>query len=137
MKKIFLLALLVVTLNACTDNKAEEKALLNDVIKIHDKVMMADEALMKNKMQLDTISKQVSPIANDNATIKSLSKKLVDADTAMENWMHKFDPDFTGKSHDDIMNYLNQQKKQIVAIDSQIKVAVNESDNYLKNIKRK
>jgi hypothetical protein len=136
-KKIFLLALLVVTLNACTDNKAEEKALLNDVIKIHDKVMMADEALMKNKMQLDTISKQVSPIANDNATIKSLSKKLVDADTAMENWMHKFDPDFTGKSHDDIMNYLNQQKKQIVAIDSQIKVAVNESDNYLKNIKRK
>ena len=38
----------------------------------------------------------------------------------MSDWMHKFNPEQTGKSHDEIMTYLDAQKKQITAIDSQM-----------------
>ena len=55
MKKLFLAAFAVLTLNACTSPKDEEKKALDEIIKIHDKVMGFDEQLMKNKMKLDTI----------------------------------------------------------------------------------
>jgi hypothetical protein len=62
---------------------------------------------------------------------------LLSAEEAMETWMSNFKPDFTGKSHDDIMKYYRDQKKQITAVDSQMDVAINESNKYLSNKKFK
>ena len=124
-----------VILSACTDKKAQEEAVLNDVIKIHDKVMASDDRLMKNKMQLDTLLKQGKLTSKDSA--KMLSDKLTVADSAMEKWMHDFDPDHAGKSHDETMTYMTKQKAEIAAIDSQLDIAISESGKYLKNIKVK
>lgn len=134
MKKVFTAALIAFILTGCTDKKAQKQAALDDVIKIHDKVMGADEHLMKNKMQLDSLLKLPNLQAKDTAAL--LRSNLNTADSVMENWMHKFDPDYKGKSDDETLAYFTDQKKQIAAVDSELDKAISASDKYLKKIKK-
>jgi hypothetical protein len=60
-----------------------------------------------------------------------------DADNAMSDWMHKFDAENKGKSHQEIMDYLEAQKKLISKIDTQINVAVTGSTKYITQIPAK
>jgi hypothetical protein len=130
----FLLALLFF---GCSEKKApdkdQEKALLDEVIKVHDEVMGADEHLMKNKMLLDSLAK--ASVNVDSA--KAYSSQLTLADSAMSTWMHKFDAENTGKTHEQIMTYLDAQKKEISKVKVQINTALSASDTYLKKIKSK
>src|ERR1700748_3633974 len=125
MKKIFMILLTGAVLSACTDKKAEEKTILDSIMATHDKVMGADEQLMKNKMQLDTLAKQNLP-TKDSAEM--LSKMSGAAENNMENWMHKFDPEHKGKSNDETIAYLNDQKKQITQIDSELTAMIEMSN---------
>jgi len=132
MKKYIGIVLSLAILLGCADNKKQEKLLLDSVIAVHDKVMTNDEHLMKNKMLLDSIIKNVP--AKDSA--KVYLKLVDDADSAMSDWMHKFDVENRGKSHQEIIDYLNDQKKKISAIDVQISKAINESEKYLNQNKK-
>jgi len=138
MKKLFILLAACAVLSACGDSKKQEKAALDSVIKIHDKVMGSDDQLMSNKMKIDTLLKETLP--GDTAATKrqlmGLKIQLTQAEDAMENWMQKFDPEQKGKSHEDIMNYLEAQKAQIKTINAAIDSAVNSSATYLKTIKK-
>jgi hypothetical protein len=131
MKKILVVALSVALFTACSDDAKKESDLKNEIINMHEKLMNNDEALMKNKMKLDTLLKQ----KKDTASVKPLISKATAADDAMEQWMSKFQPDMTGKSHEEVINYYTDQKKQILAVDSQINAAVKESGQYLSNHK--
>ncbi|MBC7399912.1 MAG: hypothetical protein H7289_08195 [Mucilaginibacter sp.] len=134
MKKIFFATLICLALNACNDPKADEKAVLNDVIKLHDKTMGFDEQVMHNKMKLDTLLLEAK---NDEAKtrIKYLTTRLTKAESAMEDWMQNFDPAKKG-THEEIMSYITAQKKQITAVDTLLSGAVKESAEYLKPFKK-
>ena len=133
MKKLLIAASVCFVFSACNNSKEQEKDLLNDVLKVHDKVMNSDEKLMENKMQLDTLLKRPAKDTAEKANMKAISLKLVAAEEAMETWMQKFQPDMTGKSHDEIMKYYSSQKKQIMSVDSQMNAAIVESGKYLSN----
>ena len=133
MKKIFAVALMALTLGACNNDKAQEKALLDDVIKLHDTVMGKDEKLMKNKMKIDTLLITIKDTLAQKP-LKTLSTNLVTAEEAMENWMQNFDPEQKGKTHDQVVAYLNDQKKQVAAIDSNINVVIKQSSEYLNQL---
>lgn len=137
MKQILIVALTAMLFYSCADNTQEEKNLLNDILKVHDKVMNKDEVLMKNKSHLDSLLKSKLKDTAEKVNIKAIDLKLVAAEEAMENWMTKFQPDMTGKSHDEVMKYYSDQKKQVAAVDSQVNVAIKESDKYLSNHKIK
>jgi hypothetical protein len=137
MKKILLAAFISLALSACSDTKKQEKDLLDNILKVHDKVMGNDEALMKNKMQLDSLLKLPAKDTAEKVNMKALDTKLVAAEEAMETWMHKFEPDVTGKSHDIIIKYYNEQKRGIMSVDSQMNVAITESNKYLSNRAKK
>ncbi len=137
MKKLLIAAFIGLTLSSCSDTKKQEKDLLDELLKVHDKVMGSDEALMKNKMQLDSLVKLPAKDTAEKTNIKAFDTKLQAAEEAMETWMNNFKPDFVGKSHDDIMKYYSDQKKQIMAVDSQMNVAIKESTTYLSNKKAK
>jgi len=133
MKRILICVALAILAAGCSDDKNQEKLLLDTVIKTHDKLMADDGVIMKNKMAL-------KPFASAPATKDSVAiyiKTLSDADDAMMGWMNKFSPDFTGKSHEQIMVYLHGQKAQILKLDSQINNAVAASNQYLTKIKTK
>ncbi|AYL95972.1 hypothetical protein [Mucilaginibacter celer] len=133
MKKLYLALLAGIALSACNDTKKQEKDLLNQVIAVHDKVMASDEQLMKNKMLLDSLVKHASPAVNMD-TAKAYIKQIDDADNAMSDWMHNFDAENKGKTHQEIMTYLEDQKKLIVKIDTQIASAVAGSTKYITQI---
>jgi hypothetical protein len=135
MKKTLLFATFTLALSACKDPKIEEKAVLDDVIKIHDSVMSKDEQLMHNKMKLDTLLTEAK-IQDAKAKISQLRGQLNKADSAMSDWMQKFDPEQKGKSHEEIMNYLSAQKKQVLVIDSLVNSSVKQSAEYLKSLKK-
>jgi hypothetical protein len=137
MKQFFIIILTGLALISCSDNTQQEKNLLNELLKVHDKVMSNDELLMKNKMKLDTLIKLNVKDTIEKQQVKVLDTKLSVAEEAMENWMHKFEPDVNGKSHDEVMKYYGDQKKQIMTIDSQMNAAITESNKYLSNNKSK
>jgi succinate dehydrogenase flavin-adding protein (antitoxin of CptAB toxin-antitoxin module) len=136
MKKHLLAAAGIALLLGCTDTKKQEKDLLNQVIAVHDKVMANDEQLMKNKMLLDSLVKHNAPNINKD-TAQVYLKLVDDADNAMSDWMHKFDAENKGKSHQEIMDYLDVQKKLINKIDTQINEAVTGSTKYINQIPAK
>ncbi|WP_184549935.1 hypothetical protein [Mucilaginibacter sp. FT3.2] len=133
MKKYIGVILAATVLLGCSDTKKQEKLLLDSVISVHDKVMANDESLMKNKMLLDSLVKNV-PTVKDSA--KVYLKLVDDADSAMSDWMHKFDVENKGKSHKEVIDYLSDQKKKITAIDAQINTAVTQSTKYLSQTKK-
>lgn len=137
MKTKIVLALCCLTcfIFACSNKQEEEKKQLNDILAVHDKVMSASEITMKNKMQLDSLIKKYGTDTSKNKQVIVLDKKLNDADEAMENWMHQFNPDYTGKSHDQIMEYLRSQHQQLLKVDSQLNDANNQSTTYLSKTK--
>jgi hypothetical protein len=137
MKKILIAAFIGLTLSACSDNKKQEKDLLDKVLKVHDKVMGSDDALMKNKMQLDSLLKLPAKDTAEKTNMKAMALKLHAAEEAMEIWMQKFEPDVTGKSHDEVVKYYTQQEKAIQSVDSLMNVAVAESNKYLSNRSKK
>ena len=113
MKKILITVFIGLALSACSDGKKQEKDLLNNILKVHDKLMGNDDALMKNKMQLDSLLKLPAKDTAEKVNMRALDTKLLAAEEAMETWMHQFEPDVTNKSHDDVMKYYEGQKKQI------------------------
>lgn len=135
MKKTLLTLFIASILFGCSNKKAEKSAIMDDVMKVHEKVMEVDGQVIANRMKLDTLLKDNALAAKDTALL--LDKKLTSAEDAMEGWMHKFDYEQKGKSDEEVIAYMNGQKKLIMAIDSQLNVAVTESNAFLKKIKSK
>ncbi|QJD97863.1 hypothetical protein HH214_19260 [Mucilaginibacter robiniae] len=138
MKYIKVLTISVLTsliLISCQDNKKQETDLLDGILKMHDKVMADDEAVMKNKILLDSLLK-TKQIPENSATVFQTVQELDHANEAMENWMHQFNADYAGKPHDEIMQYLTDQKKKLSAVDMQLDKAVKNSNTYLSTIKK-
>jgi hypothetical protein len=143
-KMMFAAFLLVFT--ACKDTKKDEKKLEGEVMEMHEKVMGDGETAMQNKMKLDTlilkkdIVKKAFPTIDtsaENKTMRNLSSQILKADDAMSDWMHNYDPDFRGKSHQEIMDYLAQQKKIVGQINTQYKSVIQSSNQYLLKYKKK
>ena len=135
MKKLFIAAFAVFALSACNDGKDQEKALQDEVIKVHDKVMGDDNKLMDNKMKIDTLI-TTTPDTAKKAELTHLKAELMVAEQAMENWMQNFDPEKGSKSHEEKVTYLTDQKKQIMTIDSLMNAAIDKSTQYLNTLKK-
>ena len=135
MKKLLLILLAGSLLYSCSNQKGEKKAIMEDVMKVHEKVMEVEGQVIANRMKLDTLINQNKIAGKDSAEM--LVKKMSAAEDAMEDWMHKFDYEQKGKSDDDVITYMNTQKKLIMTIDSQLNTAVKESTIYLKTVKIK
>ena len=136
MKKIFITACFGLILSACSDSRKQEKDILNEILKVHDKLMGQDEQLMKNKMQLDSLIKLPAKDTAAKTNMKALDLELKAAEESMENWMHNFEPDVTGRPHDEVLKYYNKQKKGIMSVDSQMNAAITESNKYLSNLSK-
>jgi len=123
----------IAVLAGCGNNeKARENSLLDSVKSAHDKIMADDDENMQVKKQLKQLLAS-KPQLKDSTDY--FLKKLDDNDSLMMDWMNKFNPEFTGKSHEQIMAYLNAQKKQIMQIDSAMKNGNKAAVNFISRSK--
>ncbi|OCX53193.1 hypothetical protein BEL04_02460 [Mucilaginibacter sp. PPCGB 2223] len=138
MKKIlYTLLAIAAVLTACNNDKKQEKDLQKQVIDFHEKVMADDEKAMVSKLKLDTVMMQARLAKADTAEAHKLSAALMAADDDMGNWMQKFEPDFSGKGHDDVMKYLTEQQTKVKAVDEQLIEATKQAQTYLQTVKKK
>jgi hypothetical protein len=136
MKKLRFLVIAAILLSGCAgSNKAQEKAVLDSIINVHEKVMTGDEQLMKNKMLLDTLLKN-NPWLNVGVPITDDIVYINLADSAMDTWMHNFQPDQTGKPHEEVMSYMKKQKRQIMSVDSQITSVLKATNDDIKRFNK-
>ena len=136
MKRFFWVPVLAFVFIGCNNNKKEEKAALNSVLRVHDIVMDNDERLMKINVLLYNLAR-----ASTAEDVKDSSKfyltRVNAADSAMDNWMHNFDPEHKAASHKENMDYLEHERDKIKSINKQLTNAINQSDKYLATQKGK
>lgn len=124
---------------------ADYKTIREEVVQLHDSVMMDTEIAYRNKRQLDTLSGKLDSLKKLNPaldTIKELQLitglrlKLDTAEAEMEDWMHKFEVEKGDKSDDEAVAYFSREKAKIKAIDSLYGVVLKESGEYLQKVKK-
>jgi len=144
MNKIINILLLMLAICAC--NKEEDyKKVRDEVMAFHDEVMRDNGVIVNNQMKLDTLLHELNSLKlqfpevdtlKEAATINSLIKELGDAEELMNDWMHKFEPDVTGKSNAEAVQYFRLEKARIAQIDSLYKKEIIASGLYLKKFKK-
>jgi len=121
------------------------KAVRDEVMQYHDEVMKDQSVIVKNQMKLDTLLRDLKGVKSkfpnidtlqESIALKSLIGNLVKADDDMNNWMHQFEPDVSGKSNEDAISYFQTEKKKIAAIDSIYKQEIQISSEYLKKFNK-
>lgn len=139
MKKLFIV-ISVFALMACNNQKQDQDALQEEVIKIHDNLMIKGESIMKNKESLNKLLKDAESLDSnvkvvDNEdffkNVNNLIQSLDKADESMMNWMNNFNPDYGGKTPEEIFTYLQQQKQSILKVENQTNIALKNSDDFI------
>jgi len=127
---------LVITFLFSCKTEPDSKAIRQEVLNIHDKLMIDGEKVVKNKMKLDKLllSDQIK-LAQDSVQkkqkINDLIIRLNAADEKMMDWMHFFKDDFKGKTEQEDLDYYKSEMVKIRAVeDGYIKIT-RESDSLL------
>jgi len=116
MRNIVLFLFLIGVVLGCVQPKKtnDYKVVRHEVMQFHDVVMEDQGIIVKNQMKLDTLLKDLKGLKakysnvdtlQESTVLKSLIGDLVKADDDMNNWMHQFEPDITGKSNEEAVAY--------------------------------
>lgn len=136
--------LLIMIVISCKQGE-NYKDVRDEVMKFHDVVMEDHGKIVSNQMKLDTllrsmkILKQQFPETDtlkEKTDINVLLKRLTGSEESMNDWMHKFEPDVTGKSNEEAIKYFKEEKTKIYKIDSLYKADIAVSDAYLTKFKK-
>jgi len=132
---------------SCTQQSKQQdyKAVRDEVMKFHDVVMADHGVIVSNQMKLDTLLKDLSGLkakfpqadtVKEKAAITALIADLTKAEALMNDWMHQFEPDVTGKSNEAAIQYFQDEKLKIAAVDSVYKKEIKLSGAYLSQFKK-
>ncbi len=144
MKKYIFGALFIIIFSACNHDKQDQKQLQDSVMKVHDDLMMKMDAIMTNKMSLAKVQSHLDSLKKADPSldtiviknkIESLKNNLTTADDGMMVWMNNFNPDYTGKSHEEIIIYLQEQKMKIDSVATKISSSLKESTSFISKFK--
>lgn len=142
-KMIAVLALATIAMS-CTQT-GDYKAKRDEVMKFHDVVMEDHGKLVDNMMKLDTMIKTLPALkekfpaidtVKEKAAMKETQARLNKAEDLMNDWMHKFEPDITGKSNEEAVQYFKAERLKIGKIDSLYKAEIKSSGAYLSQFKK-
>ncbi|MGN7990573.1 hypothetical protein ACTJKC_24765 [Pedobacter sp. 22226] len=142
MKFIFsyLLAIIVSCLWFSCKQEQDYKTLRSEVVARHDKVMNDADLANGQKMVLDSIYRSVKSSGNksdvlvDSVALIEVIGGIEKANNQMESWMNHFDPDISGKSEAEAIDYFKVELKKINNLDRQFKAAIVRSDRYLDSL---
>lgn len=140
---LFLLAIAVFAI-ACTQT-VNYKTERDEVMKFHDIVMEDHGILVDNQMKLDSMLKNLPALKQKFLAIDTAKEKVVmtialeslkSAENLMNDWMHRFEPDITGKSNEEAVTYFKAERQKIAKIDSLYKGQIKASNLYLSKFRK-
>lgn len=139
------MAIVAVACNQQQKQETDYKVVRDEVMKFHDVVMADHGVIVSNQMKLDTLVKDLRGLKlkfpevdtlKEKETIVALIQDLTKAEDSMNDWMHKFEPDVTGKSNEVAVQYFKDEKAKIAAVDSLYKKEIGLSNAYLEKFKK-
>ncbi|RZM11336.1 MAG: NACHT domain-containing protein [Pedobacter sp.] len=77
---------------------------------------------------LDTVS--------EKSKMQAILADLTKAEDSMNDWMHKFEPDYSNKPHEEVVKYMTAQEASITHVDSVTKAAIKASWQFLAKHKK-
>lgn len=132
MKQIITLAFCtIVLLFAACKTEPNSKVIKQEVLNIHDKLMIDGEKVIKNRMKLDSLLLSETS-SEPRQVISNLIERLNKADESMMDWMHFFKDDFKGKNEQEDLDYYKKQMVKIRAIEDNYIKVTRESDSVIK-----
>ncbi|SEN97819.1 hypothetical protein SAMN05216436_12749 [bacterium A37T11] len=124
--------------SACGGGAKEENAKLEkEVLQAHDSIMAYMGDFNHKSMKIDSILQNLDSLkaadasldtAAKRADLASIKLKLDDANEAMTDWMHKFEPDQSGHPDDEVKKYLQGEKAKLDVLKRQFDAAKLASD---------
>ena len=142
--KLFLAALLFSTVAISCTQQPNYKTERDAVMKFHDVVMADHGILVSNQMKIDSLVKDMGALKTKFPALDTLKEKadllgtlnrLNKAEDLMNDWMHKFEPDITGKSDSQAIEYFKAERVKIGSIDSVYKAEIKFSTAHLQKFK--
>jgi len=136
----YLLVIIVACLWVSCKQEQDYKTLRSEVVARHDKVMNDADLANSQKAVLDSIYRSVKSSGNkpdilvDSVTLIEVISGIEEANQQMESWMNHFDPDISGKSEREALDYFKVELKKINNLDRQFKAAIVRSDRYLDSL---
>lgn len=133
---ILILVVLAMSCKQTTNYKAER----DEVMKIHDVVMADHGILVANEMKADSLLKDLPgfhkkypelDVDAERAVLNTMLQRLKNAEDRMDDWMHHFEPDVTGKADEDAVQYFRNEKVKIKDLDSMYKMEIKASNEIL------
>jgi hypothetical protein len=143
MYKTIGILIIIVAVSACKP-QTDYKEARDEVIKLHDVVMADQGKVVSREIQISGMLKDLKEIKVRNPRIDTIAEKdsllaihsrLTKADEAMNDWMHKFEPDVTGKSNEEAVEYFQSEKLKIQRVDTMFKQEIQSADAYLSKFK--
>lgn len=135
--------IIIFALAACKP-QTDYKTTRDEVIKLHDVVMADQGKVVSREIQITEMLKDLKALKTTNPAIDTLVEKdslraihsrLSKADEAMNDWMHQFEPDVTGKSNEEAVKYFEAEKLKIQRVDTLFKQEIKGADAYLSKFK--
>lgn len=135
--------IIIIAFAACKP-QTDYKTKRDEVIKLHDVVMADQGKVVSREIQITDILKDLRTLKSKNPDIDTLLEKdslhiiharLSKADEAMNDWMHQFEPDVTGKSNEEAVQYFEAEKLKIQKVDTLFKQEIKAADAYLSKFK--
>jgi len=114
-------------------------------MKFHDVLMEDNSTLVNNGMKIDSLMKNLPALKSAFKELDTLKEKEVmlamvarlnKAEELMNNWMHTFEPDITGKTNEQAITYFKAERIKIGKIDSLYKQEIKSSTDYLLKFRR-
>jgi hypothetical protein len=130
-----LLAVLCI-LSACGPSKKQkEEQLRSEVMAIHDEVMPRTEEMYRLRKRLqamaDSLLKQDLTDTLLRHEIERLILQLRKADDSMMSWMHNYNGGAGLYDHNELMRYLQEEKRKIEAVRQAIIEAIDSTNAFL------
>lgn len=132
-KSLFLAVIIGFAAIACESGPTEEEqqnSLKDEVMEIHDEVMpkMGEMNTLKNELlaDADSLSADSSNVENLELSIdlKQIASELEEANKSMMDWMRNYKPTFDEQTHEEIMQYLEDQKVKAGEVKTKILTSI-------------
>lgn len=132
---LYLFAALIVITGCSGSKDKKEKEMQEEVMAIHDEIMPKMGRLERLSQKLDSVKKSLKSQDKASASkIVELEKKkqaLSDAHKSMMQWMRNYERPSDTMAHQDVMEYLQEEKKKIQDVKDKFKTSIQQAEETL------
>ena len=132
MKKLLFLTIIISLFFACN----QKEKLYDEVMDVHDHAMAKMDKIMSLKselkekiqtLEMDTTTDHSDEINEMNGLLQDLNA----SDESMMNWMREFHSNYETQSRDEVMDYLENQKRLIEQIGNNMNDVITDAEEYM------